>query len=64
MKLQMSVENAISIIKPGKTAHVLLLLLVSVGKIRNSKDSRLGYATGLGYPPDWGEHTMSIKKMI
>ena len=26
------------------------------------KDSRLGYATGLGYPPDWGEHTMSIRK--
>ena len=25
------------------------------------KESRLGYATGIGYPPDWGEHTMSIR---
>ena len=25
------------------------------------KDSRLGYSTGIGYPPDWGEHTMSIR---
>jgi ectoine hydrolase len=26
------------------------------------KDSRLGYSMGLNYPPDWGEHTMSIRK--
>jgi len=25
------------------------------------KESRLGYAMGLGYPPDWGEHTASIR---
>ena len=25
------------------------------------KESRLGYSTGIGYPPDWGEHTMSIR---
>ncbi len=25
------------------------------------KDSRIGYAMGLNYPPDWGEHTASIR---
>ncbi|GKV57669.1 creatinase [Sporosarcina sp. NCCP-2222] len=26
------------------------------------KESRLGYPVGIGYPPDWGEHTASIRK--
>ena len=26
------------------------------------KDSRAGYSIGIGYPPDWGEHTLSIRK--
>lgn len=25
------------------------------------KDSRLGYSVGIGYPPDWGERTISIR---
>lgn len=25
------------------------------------KNSRLGYAVGLNYPPDWGEHTASLR---
>jgi ectoine hydrolase len=25
------------------------------------KESRLGYAVGLSYPPDWGERTMSLR---
>jgi len=25
------------------------------------KDSRCGYSTGLGYPPDWGERTVSLR---
>ncbi|MDA0703450.1 MAG: M24 family metallopeptidase [Proteobacteria bacterium] len=25
------------------------------------KKSRLGYSIGLGYPPDWGEHTISLR---
>lgn len=25
------------------------------------KASRLGYAVGVGYPPDWGEHTASLR---
>ena len=25
------------------------------------KDSRIGYSTGLNYPPDWGESTISLR---
>ena len=25
------------------------------------KESRIGYAMGLNYPPDWGEHTASLR---
>ena len=25
------------------------------------KKSRLGYSIGIGYPPDWGEHTISVR---
>lgn len=25
------------------------------------KESRLGYSIGLNYPPDWGEHTISVR---
>jgi ectoine hydrolase len=34
----------------------------TIGKSGFVKDSRLGYSMGLNYPPDWGEHTMSIRK--
>lgn len=26
-----------------------------------AKESRIGYSVGLNYPPDWGEHTMSLR---
>ena len=26
-----------------------------------SKDSRIGYSIGIGYPPDWGERTVSLR---
>jgi Xaa-Pro dipeptidase len=25
------------------------------------KESRIGYSIGIGYPPDWGEHTISLR---
>ena len=25
------------------------------------KDSRIGYSIGVAYPPDWGEHTISLR---
>jgi ectoine hydrolase len=26
-----------------------------------SKESRIGYSVGIGYPPDWGERTVSLR---
>ena len=26
-----------------------------------TKESRIGYSIGVGYSPDWGEHTISIR---
>ena len=57
------VERAISVTKPGNTANDVAMAFWSVlEKYGIEKDSRLGYAIGVGYPPDWGEHTMSIRK--
>ena len=56
------VETAIMNTKPGNTAHDVARSFWGVlTKYGLEKDSRLGYSTGIGYPPDWGEHTMSIR---
>ena len=56
-------ENALKFIKPGNTANDVAVGFWEVlSKYGLEKDSRLGYSIGLGYPPDWGEHTMSIRK--
>ncbi|MER9573920.1 M24 family metallopeptidase, partial [Mesorhizobium opportunistum] len=26
------------------------------------KENRVGYSVGCAYPPDWGEHTMSLRR--
>jgi len=58
-----SVENAIKYTKPGNTAHDVAVAFWDVlDKYGVKKDSRAGYSIGIGYPPDWGEHTLSIRK--
>ena len=58
-----AVENAINFIKPGNTAHDVAVAFWNIlAKYGLEKDSRCGYSIGLGYPPDWGEHTLSIRK--
>jgi Xaa-Pro dipeptidase len=32
-----------------------------IAKAGLEKESRIGYAMGLNYPPDWGEHTASLR---
>ncbi|MEJ8777007.1 M24 family metallopeptidase [Pseudogracilibacillus sp. ICA-222130] len=55
-------EAALSIIKPGVTCEeVELAWRTSIQKRGYEKESRIGYATGLNYPPDWGEHTASLR---
>ncbi len=49
--------------KPGNTPDDVTAAWNGVMK-RNGlrKDSRLGYSIGVGYPPDWGERTVSIRE--
>ena len=57
------VEKAIEKTKPGNTAHDVAVAFWDVlAKYGLEKDSRCGYPIGIGYPPDWGEHTLSIRK--
>ena len=57
------VEKAIENTKPGNTCHDVAVAFWGVlEKYGLEKESRCGYSIGLGYPPDWGEHTLSIRK--
>jgi ectoine hydrolase len=56
-------ENSLKFVKPGNTANDVAVGFWNVlSKYGLEKDSRLGYSIGVGYPPDWGEHTFSIRK--
>jgi Xaa-Pro dipeptidase len=53
---------ALDIIKPGVTCEeVELAWRKTIGKYGIEKESRIGYSMGLNYPPDWGEHTISLR---
>ncbi len=57
------IERALEQTKPGNTCHDVAVAFWSVlEKYGIEKESRAGYSIGLGYPPDWGEHTLSIRK--
>jgi ectoine hydrolase len=49
-------------IKPGlKGEDVELIWRNHIAKHGFEKESRIGYSMGLNYPPDWGEHTASLR---
>lgn len=49
-------------IQPGTTCEqVELVWRKFIAQFGLSKESRIGYSMGLNYPPDWGEHTMSLR---
>lgn len=49
-------------IKPGlRCEEVELVWRQHIAKAGLEKESRIGYAMGLNYPPDWGEHTASLR---
>jgi ectoine hydrolase len=50
-------------IKPGMTCEeVEAVWRSTIEKRGYVKDSRIGYSMGMNYPPDWGEHTASLRK--
>ena len=58
-----ALDAGISKSLPGNTAddvaHAFWKIL---DKYNIKKESRTGYSIGIGYPPDWGEHTLNIYK--
>lgn len=55
-------QDALDFVEPGVTAaDIEEVWSDSIAKHGIEKDSRLGYSTGIGYPPDWGEHTASLR---
>ncbi|MBM7553628.1 Xaa-Pro dipeptidase [Thalassobacillus pellis] len=57
------IQEVLSAIKPGMTCgDIEATWRNSIAKHGIEKESRLGYSVGLGYPPDWGEHTASLRK--
>jgi len=55
-------NQTIEFIKPGVTAEeVEQKWRSAIAGSRVVKESRIGYSYGLNYPPDWGEHTISLR---
>lgn len=55
-------NTVLDALKPGTTPAEAVARWDAVLK-RNGyeKRSRLGYSIGIGFPPDWGEHTVSLR---
>ena len=55
-------ENALAAVGPGvRCEEVEATWRRHIAAHGLEKPSRIGYSVGLGYPPDWGEHTMSLR---
>ena len=58
-----ALDAGIEATKPGNTADDVAQKFWKVlDKYGIKKESRTGYSIGIGYPPDWGEHTLNIQK--
>lgn len=55
-------EAVLSAIRPGVLAEDVELAWRKVIERHGlKKESRIGYSIGVAYPPDWGEHTISLR---
>ena len=53
---------ALDAIKPGVICEEVELVWRNIiARAGLEKESRIGYSMGLNYPPDWGEHTASLR---
>ncbi|MHC8508368.1 MAG: ectoine hydrolase DoeA [Rhodospirillales bacterium] len=56
------IDAAMGAAKPGNTCEMVeAAWRAAIAKHGLEKESRMGYAIGLSYPPDWGERTMSFR---
>ncbi len=62
-KTNEALQSGINLVKSGNTADdVAQAFWKILDKYGIEKTSRTGYSIGIGYPPDWGEHTLNISK--
>ncbi len=55
-------NTALEAVKPGQPCQeVEQAWREVISRAGFEKESRIGYAMGLNYPPDWGEHTASLR---
>jgi ectoine hydrolase len=55
-------QAALGAIRPGVTGSAVHAAFDAVIAAHGlTKDSRIGYSIGIGYPPDWGERTVSLR---
>lgn len=55
-------EAVLQAVKPGETAEsVEAAWRRVISRYGLTKESRIGYSIGVAYPPDWGEHTISLR---
>jgi ectoine hydrolase len=55
-------DAALGSMKPGAAGadvHAAFTRVIAAHGL--SKDSRIGYSIGIGFPPDWGERTVSLR---
>ena len=58
-----ALEAGIAAAQPGNIADDVAQKFWGIlDKYDIKKESRTGYSIGIGYPPDWGEHTLNISK--
>ncbi|WP_265108344.1 M24 family metallopeptidase [Halosolutus halophilus] len=55
-------EAALDVAEPGVTCEAVeKAWRETIAQYDIEKEDRIGYSMGLGYPPDWGEHTASLR---
>ncbi len=55
-------DRTLEAIRPGlRCEDVERVWREHIARAGLEKESRIGYAMGLNYPPDWGEHTASLR---
>ncbi len=57
-----AMEATLEALRPGNTGHdVHAAFSKVISRSGLAKESRIGYSIGIGYPPDWGERTISLR---
>ncbi|EHH04871.1 ABC transporter-like protein [Mesorhizobium amorphae CCNWGS0123] len=56
-------EAGLAVRKPGAKAEDIAIAFCDVlERYGIKKENRVGYSVGCAYPPDWGQHTMSLRR--